>query len=144
MSRAGPWLPSLGRPAADNCVSPGYRYLLDAPAPKYDPAAARKLLAEAGYPNGFVLTIHGPNDRYPNDDKVLQAIGPMFNRAGIDTKVQTLPWATFASQASAPNYAYSVALLGWGSGTGEVSSPLRALVGTPNREKGTGAANRGR
>ena len=105
---------------------------------------ARKLLAEAGYPNGFVLTIHGPNDRYPNDDKVLQAIGPMFNRAGIDTKVQTLPWATFASQASAPNYAYSVALLGWGSGTGEVSSPLRALVGTPNREKGTGAANRGR
>jgi peptide/nickel transport system substrate-binding protein len=110
----------------------------------FDPEGARRLLAEAGYPNGFALTIHGPNDRYPNDDKVLQAIGPMFNRVGIDTKVQALPWATFATQASAPHYAYSVALLGWGSGTGEVSSPLRALVGTPNREKGTGAANRGR
>jgi peptide/nickel transport system substrate-binding protein len=109
-----------------------------------DVDGARKLLAEAGLPNGFVLTIHGPNDRYPNDDKVLQAIGPMFNRIGIETKVQTLPWATFASQASAPNYAYSVALLGWGAGTGEVSSPLRALVGTPNRDRGTGAANRGR
>ncbi|MFZ9447663.1 MAG: ABC transporter substrate-binding protein [Alphaproteobacteria bacterium] len=109
-----------------------------------DIEGARRLLAEAGYPNGFALTIHGPNDRYPNDDKVLQAIGPMLNRVGIETKVQTLPWATFATQASAPNYAYSVALLGWGSGTGEVSSPLRALVGTPNREKGTGAANRGR
>jgi peptide/nickel transport system substrate-binding protein len=110
----------------------------------FDIDVARRLLAEAGYPNGFALTIHGPNDRYPNDDKVLQAIGPMLTRIGIDTKVQTLPWATFATQASAPHYAYSVALLGWGSGTGEVSSPLRALVGTPNREKGTGAANRGR
>ncbi len=110
----------------------------------FDIDGARRLLAEAGYPNGFALTIHGPNDRYPNDDKVLQAIGPMLTRIGIDTKVQTLPWATFATQASAPHYAYSVALLGWGSGTGEVSSPLRALVGTPNREKGTGAANRGR
>ncbi len=109
-----------------------------------DLEGARKLLAAAGLPTGFTLTLHGPNDRYPNDDKVLQAIGPMLSRAGIDAKIVTLPWATFATQASAPHYAYSVALLGWGSGTGEVSSPLRALVASPNREKGTGAANRGR
>jgi peptide/nickel transport system substrate-binding protein len=110
----------------------------------FDPDEARRLLAEAGYPNGFALGIHGPNDRYPNDEKVLQAIGPMLSRVGIDTRVHTQPWATFAQQASNPNYAYSVMLVGWGSDTGEVSSPLRALLSTVNAEKGLGASNRGR
>jgi peptide/nickel transport system substrate-binding protein len=110
----------------------------------FDPEAARKLLAEAGYPNGFALTIHGPNDRYPEDEKVLQAIGPMFTRVGVDTRVITQPWATFASASSAPNYAYSVMLVGWGAATGEISSPLRSLLATVNRDLGMGASNRGR
>jgi peptide/nickel transport system substrate-binding protein len=110
----------------------------------FDPEGAKKLLTEAGYPNGFGVTIHGPNDRYLNDEKVLQAIGPMFSRVGIDTKVDTKPWATYASQASAPTYAYSVMLFGWGADTGEVSSPLRSLLATVNKEAGMGASNRGR
>jgi peptide/nickel transport system substrate-binding protein len=105
---------------------------------------ARRLLAEAGYPNGFGLTIHGPNDRYIKDEAVLQAIGPMFSRVGIETRVVTMPWATYAAQASAPNYAFSVMLVGWGSGTGEASSPLRALIATVNPQTGMGTANRGR
>jgi peptide/nickel transport system substrate-binding protein len=107
-----------------------------------DPEGAKKLLTEAGYPNGFGLTIHGPSDRYLNDEKVLQAIGPMFNRIGVDTKVVTLPWATFASQGSAPNYAYSLMLVGWGAGTGEASSPLASLLATIG--SGRGGSNRGR
>jgi peptide/nickel transport system substrate-binding protein len=110
----------------------------------FDPEAARKLLTEAGYPNGFGLTIHGPNDRYLNDEKVLQAIGPMFNRVGIETKVVTQPWATFATQASAPTYAYSAMLAGWVADTGEVSSPLRSLIATVNKDAGMGGSNRGR
>lgn len=110
----------------------------------FDPEESRRLLAEAGYPNGFGLTIHGPNDRYPNDEKILQAIGPMLSRVGIDTKVVTQPWATFAQQASAPAYSFSVMLVGWGSDTGEVSSPLRSLLATVNPESGMGASNRGR
>ncbi len=110
----------------------------------FDPAAAQRLLGEAGFPNGFKLTIHGPNDRYPEDGKVLQAIGPMFTRVGLDTAVQPMPWATYVAQAGAPNYAYSVMLVGWGSDTGETSSPLRALLATPNRDLGYGASNRGR
>jgi peptide/nickel transport system substrate-binding protein len=110
----------------------------------FDQEGARRLLAEAGYPNGFGLTIHGPNDRYIKDEVVLQAIGPMFSRIGIETRVVTEPWATYAARASAPNYSYSVMLVGWGAGSGEVSSPLRALVATVNRERGLGAANRGR
>lgn len=119
-------------------VSPNLR-----PDP-FDLPGAQRLLREAGFPNGFRLTIHGPNDRYPEDDKVLQAIGPMFSRAGLETQVQTLPWATYVAQAGNPNFAYSVMLVGWGSDTGETSSPLRALLATPNRDLGYGASNRGR
>lgn len=111
---------------------------------KLDIEGAKKLLAAAGYPNGFGLTIHGPNDRYPNDAKVLQAIGPMFNKIGVDTKVVTQPWSVFASAGSNPNYAYSVMLVGWGADTGEVSSPLRSVLATVNREAGMGGSNRGR
>ncbi len=109
-----------------------------------DTAGSQRLLREAGFPNGFKLTIHGPNDRYPEDGKVLQAIGPMFSRVGLDTQVQTLPWATFVSQAGNPNYAFSVMLVGWGSDTGETSSPIRSLLATPNPTLGYGASNRGR
>ena len=93
------------------------------------PRVRRKLLAEAGYPNGFGLTLHGPNDRYPNDEKIIQAIGPMLTRVGIDTKVVSLPWATFASQGSAPTYAWSLMLVGWGSGTGEASLAAALAAG---------------
>ena len=109
-----------------------------------DVVGSQRLLREAGFPNGFKLTIHGPNDRYPEDGKVLQAIGPMFSRVGLDTQVQTLPWSTFVSQAGNPNYAFSVMLVGWGSDTGETSSPIRSLLATPNPTLGYGASNRGR
>jgi peptide/nickel transport system substrate-binding protein len=108
----------------------------------YDPDQAKKLLAAAGHPNGFKLTIHGPNDRYLNDEKILQAVGQMFSRAGIDTEVVTLPWSKFASDASRPKYSFSVLLVGWGADTGEVSNPLRALIATV--APGRGVSNRGR
>src|SRR6185437_11426921 len=111
---------------------------------KYDPDAARKLLAEAGYPNGFVMTIHGPNDRYINDEKLLQAVAPMLIRVGIETKVVALPWSVFIAQASNPNYAYSAILIGNGATTGEMSFPLRAQVATVNAATGMGASNRSR
>ena len=110
----------------------------------YDPDGARKLLAEAGYPNGFAVTIHGPNDRYVNDAQVLQAIAPMLVRVGIDAKVVALPWSSFITQASAPNYAYSMLLIGNGATTGEYSFPVRAQFATVDRDRGMGASNRAR
>ena len=62
---------------------------------RYDPEGARKLLAEAGYPDGFGLTIHGPNNRYVNDEQVTQAIAQMLTRVGIVTKVDTMPSAVY-------------------------------------------------
>jgi peptide/nickel transport system substrate-binding protein len=113
-------------------------------AERYDLEGAKKLLTEAGYPSGFGVTAHGPNDRYVNDSKVLQAVGAMWTRAGVDTKVVTEPWAAFATAASAPRYSYSVVLVGWGTNTGEASSPLRALLATVDPATGMGPSNRGR
>ena len=108
----------------------------------FDPEGAKKLLAEAGYPDGFGLTIHAPNNRYVNDAKVAQAVAQMLSRVGIDTKVVAMPSATYFTQAT--DLKFSFMLLGWSTGTGEASSSLKALLMTFNRDKGYGTANRGR
>jgi peptide/nickel transport system substrate-binding protein len=110
-------------------------------AERYDPEGAKKLLAEAGYANGFGLTIHSPNNRYVNDAKVAQAVAQMLARVGIVTRVEAMPSATFFPQAT--DFKFSFILVGWSSGTGEASSPLKALIATPSKEKGFGTANRG-
>ena len=110
----------------------------------FDLAGAKALLAEAGYPNGFRLAIQGSNDRFPNDDKLLQAVAQMLTRAGIEAKAEALPFSVLLSQGGAPNYAFSLMLLSFGANTGEASASLRALIATPDRETGMGAANRGR
>ena len=114
----------------------------------YNPEAAKKLLADAGYPNGFGLTLHGPNDRYINDAKICQAIGQMLTRVGIDTKVETMPKSVYFRKASRggpdKSPAFSFILVGWGSGTGEASSPLKSLLHTYDKSMGMGASNRGR
>lgn len=114
----------------------------------YDPEAAKKLLAEAGYPDGFGLTLHGPNDRYINDAKICQAIAQMLARIGIDTKVETMPKAVYFAKASrggpGGTPAFSFILVGWGAGTGEASSPLKSLLHTWDKARGFGASNRGR
>ncbi|HYR00341.1 MAG TPA: ABC transporter substrate-binding protein [Casimicrobiaceae bacterium] len=108
----------------------------------YDPEGAKKLLAEAGYPDGFGLTIHAPNNRYVNDAKIAQAVAQMLTRVGIDTKVVAMPSSTFFTQAT--DLKFSFMLVGWSTGTGEASSSLKALLMTWNRDKGYGTANRGR
>ena len=115
---------------------------------KVDPAGAKKLLAEAGYPNGFGLTIHGPNNRYINDAKIAEVIAQMLTRGGIPTKVVTMPKSVYFKRASKGGKdgepEFSFILVGWGSGTGEASSALKGLLTTHDKSKGFGASNRGR
>ena len=108
----------------------------------YDLDGARKLLAEAGWPDGFGLAIHGPNDRYVNDERVAQSLAGMLTRAGIATTVVTMPSSVYFSRAN--RLEFSMMLVGWGADTGEASSPLKALLATYDREKGMGTTNRGR
>jgi peptide/nickel transport system substrate-binding protein len=106
----------------------------------YDPAAARRLLAEAGYPEGFAVTLHGSNDRYVNDAQVLQAVAQMWTRIGVRTQIEALPSSTYFTRSARDEF--SIGLLGWGTGTGEADSPLSSLVATRDRSRGRGASNR--
>ncbi len=108
----------------------------------YDPDGAKKLLAEAGYPKGFHLTIHGPSGRYVNDEKIVQAVAQMLTRVGIVSKVETAPMGPYSSRASKQEFSFE--MVGWGASTGEASSPLRSLIATYNTQKGLGAVNWGR
>jgi peptide/nickel transport system substrate-binding protein len=114
----------------------------DLPVPKYDPEGAKKLLAEAGYPKGFRISLHGPNDRYVNDEKVIQAIGQMWTRIGVQTKVDAITWSNYIARASKQEF--SVFFVAWGISSGEASNPLRALIHTFDAGKGFGSANRAR
>jgi peptide/nickel transport system substrate-binding protein len=115
---------------------------------KYDVEGAKKLMKDAGYEGGFKMKIHGPNGRYVNDAKIAEVVAQMLTRIGIDTSLETLPPAVFFRRASSggPDNMpeFSFILVGWGSGTGENSSPLRSLLYTVDPSRGTGAANRGR
>jgi len=129
-------------PAGFHGVSPKMK-----PDP-YDPSTAKKLLKEAGYGDGFEMTIHGPNDRYINDAKIAEALAQMLSRIGIKAKVETMPKSVYFQRASSggPNKSpeFSFMVLGWGAGSGEASSPLRALLHSYDKSIGMGRANRGR
>jgi peptide/nickel transport system substrate-binding protein len=126
--------------AAGNLVSPpvfGYAPALKPEA--YDPAGARKLLAEAGYPDGFAVTLDAPKNRYVNDERLAQVLAQMLARVGIQTKVETMPSSVYFAKARAGDFSF--AMLGWGSFSGDLA--LRALLATPNAAKGYGAWNWG-
>ena len=138
-----------GRVMEDTAIPSGqflpqgsYSYVPDLQAPSFDAAKAKQLLADAGYPNGFRITLHGPNDRYVNDAKIIQAVGQMWTRIGVQTSVEALPWTSYIGRAGKQEFA--AFLLGWGTSTGEASNPLRALIATYNAQKGLGTVNRGR
>lgn len=114
----------------------------DLPPNAFDADRARALLAGAGYPNGFGITLGTPNDRYINDAQVAQAVAQMWARIGIPTEIDASTASTFFSRRNAQEF--SVYLAGWGAGTGEMSSPLKALLATLDKTRGYGGTNAGR
>lgn len=112
-----------------------------APLP-HDPERARELLAEAGYPDGFGITVSAPSDRYRNDTQVAQAVVQMLAQIGLDVELETYPQSVYFDRAS--NYEYSMYLGGASADTGEGLSQLLNLVHSRDLERGLGGANRGR
>jgi peptide/nickel transport system substrate-binding protein len=122
-------------------LAPGsYSYVPGLNPPVFDPQKAKALLAEAGFSSGLRITLHGPNDRYVNDAKIIQAVGQMWTRIGVQTTVEPLTWPAFIGRANKQEF--SAFLLGWGIDSGEASNPLRALIHTPDKALGWGSANR--
>ncbi len=105
----------------------------------YDLEGAKKLLATAGYADGFKLIIRAPNDRYINDAKIVEAVAGMLKRLGLDAEVQTEPKATYFPR----NRGYSFMLVGFGTDTGDSSSILTSILHTYIRSANLGFANRG-
>jgi peptide/nickel transport system substrate-binding protein len=106
---------------------------------RYDPGGAKKLLVEAGYPDGFRITLGTPNNRYINDEQVAQAVAQMFTRIGIVTRVDAMPLSVYFGKAR--NREFAVSLLGWGSRAADMA--LRSLAATEDPAKGFGAWNWG-
>jgi peptide/nickel transport system substrate-binding protein len=129
-------------PAGDFLPYPMGGTRKDTPIDPYDPARAKKLLAEAGYPNGFSITLGAPNGRYINDLKVAQAVAAMWSRIGVKTEVDAVAPPVFFKNRD--SFKYSAYMAGWGSSTGEVSNALKSLVATPDKLKGMGTTNSAR
>ncbi len=108
----------------------------------YDPEGAKALLAAAGYGAGFKLTFHGPNDRYPNDTKIAQAVAQMLSRVGLEVAVETMPRSVYFPASR--GFEYSFGLWGYSTDTGEVGSWINNVLGCYNKAAGRGSANVGR
>jgi peptide/nickel transport system substrate-binding protein len=134
-----------GAEAAGQFMAAGFGDHVPAlPPPAADPAGARALLAEAGYPQGFGLTLACTNDRYAGDTRVCQTVAQMLTAVGIRTQVEALPATIFfrrggnartESEFSAQMSIYS-SLVGLGS------ENMTALVRTIDAPLGLGVANR--
>jgi peptide/nickel transport system substrate-binding protein len=123
---------------ASNLVSPPvFGYAADLKPDAHDPDAAKRLLAEAGYPDGFAVTLSAPNNRYVNDEQIAQAVAQMLARVGVRVRVEAMPINVYLPRGAKGEFAF--AMLGWGSFSGDLA--LRSLVATPDPKKGFGAFN---
>ncbi|MDO9296466.1 ABC transporter substrate-binding protein [Bradyrhizobium sp.] len=113
--------------------------------PKFDPDGAKKLLTEAGYPDGFEVTMDCPNDRYVNDAAICQAVVGMLARIGVKVNLLAQPKAQYFAKVLKPGgYQTSFYLLGWTPGTSDAHNVLHDIMGCRDDPKSNrGEANLG-
>ena len=129
----------LGK-ASSQMVTPSiFGYNKSLPERKYDPAAAKKLLAEAGYPNGLKIQFSFTQDRLPGDKDVGTSIAQMLAAIGIDATPNAQPAAVFFPARTRGDY--SMSMSGWGTLTGEAHYTLSSLAHSNDKDKKMGAFN---
>lgn len=123
--------PALFEPAATLAV------------PAHDPAEARRLLSEAGYPRGFETKFLCTNDRYVNDGLLCQAIVSMLARVGINARLQTIPVNQYGKMIGRPLQAFGLYLQGWVPVGLDPYNILFNIMGSFDPETGRGNTNYG-
>jgi peptide/nickel transport system substrate-binding protein len=106
----------------------------------YDTDAAKKLLAEAGYPNGFEVAMNCPNDRYVNDGAICEAVAANLARIGVKINLQAETKGTYFPKILRRDT--SLYMLGWTPGTYDSHNALNALMRCVD-DKGSGQFNLG-
>jgi peptide/nickel transport system substrate-binding protein len=107
----------------------------------FDLAAARKGLAEAGYPDGFEVQLHCPNNRYVNDEQICIALAGMWAQIKVKVKVSGEPRATYFPRLE--KYDFSMYMLGWGGSVTDAETTLTPVMRNNLGEKGVGFYNYG-
>ena len=109
--------------------------------PRYDLDKAKALMAEAGYADGFELSMMAPNNRYVNDDKIAQAVASMLSKINIKVDLKTMPkaqyWPKFDERAA------DMMMIGWHSDTEDSANFHQFLSACPNADTGDGQYNSG-
>ncbi len=138
---------AIGQRIMDGLATPAPQFLPDGmrgilpglPVLHYDPARARALLAEAGYPNGFTMTLHATNNRYVNDARIAQALAQYFTRIGVRTEVDAMPSNVYFTRRARREF--SVPMGGWAASAEETLLFFRTWMVTTDRDRGLGTSN---
>ncbi len=113
----------------------GYDAALDV-RPKVDPAKAKQLLADAGYPSGFRVALDCPSDRYVMDEQICTAIVSMLARVGVKVDLNAQTKAKYFNKILSPNYDSDFYMLGWTPATYDAHNVLLTLLSTRDGKRG--------
>ena len=108
----------------------------------YDVEMAKKLMADAGYADGFEVGMDCPNNRYVNDEKICQAVVAMLARINVKVDLLAQPKAQYFAKILRPKRDTSFYLLGWTPGSFDSWNVMYNIIGSPE-ESGRGKFNVG-
>ncbi len=119
----------------------GFFGYVDGLEPRFDLKKAKQLMKEAGYANGFEVSMVAPNNRYVNDEKIAEAAASMLGKIGIKVNLKTMPkaqyWDEFDAQVA------DIQMIGWHPDTEDSANYTEFLLMCPNKETGFGQYNSG-
>jgi peptide/nickel transport system substrate-binding protein len=120
---------------------PSYAGYDPALVPRYDLDKAKTLMQDAGYENGFSVTMMAPNNRYIEDARIAEAVAAMLAKIDIKVDLQTMPkaqyWQRFDERAA------DIMMIGWQSDTQDSANFYEFLAMTPDKTTGYGQYNAG-
>ncbi|HEU4368540.1 MAG TPA: ABC transporter substrate-binding protein [Methylomirabilota bacterium] len=99
---------------------------------KQDLGRTKKLLADAGFPNGVDIVLNGPQGRYVRDKEVAEAVGGQLTKAGIRTTLRTFEFVNYLNSMVYVHKAGPVWLIGWGHPTMDAEAIYVPLFKSPN------------